>query len=95
MESSPLSKTFQWLVSWSTYNFELYCKHLQDKTNMEAKNINSSILQKPNISLESTELDKSSNVEKIICILVWLIIEIKGTFMIVGIIQYEWLVVIL
>ena len=56
---------------------------------MEAKNNNSSFFQKPYISLESTELEKSSNFEKVICILVWLIIQTLGNFLILGIIQYE------
>ena len=56
---------------------------------MEAKNNNSSFFQKPYISLESTELEKSSNIEKVICILVWLIIQTLGNFLILGIIQYE------
>ena len=56
---------------------------------MEAKHINNSFFQKPYISLESTELEKSSSIEKVICILVWLIIQTLGNFLIVGIIQYE------
>ena len=56
---------------------------------MEAKNINSSFFKKPYISLESTDLEKSSNIEKVICILVWLIIQTLGNFLIIGIIQYE------
>ena len=56
---------------------------------MEAKNINSSFFKKPYISLESTDLEKSSNIEKVICILVWLIIQTLGNFLIIGIIQNE------
>ena len=56
---------------------------------MEAKNINSSFFKKPYISLESTDLEKSSNIEKVICIIVWLIIQTLGNFLIIGIIQYE------
>ena len=57
---------------------------------MEAKNISNRFFQKqPYISLESTELEKSSNIEKVICVLVWLIIQILGNFLILGIIQYE------
>ena len=56
---------------------------------MEAKNINNSFFQKPYISLESTDLENSSSIEKVICILVWLIIQTLGNFLIVGIIQYE------
>ena len=56
---------------------------------MEAKNISNTFLQNTFISMESTELDKSSDTEKIICIVVWLIIQIFGNFLIIGIIQYE------